>query len=84
MNTEAVKLWKEKLAYLQREEAIASDPEQKFQLEKQIQECQQKIKELQGYEVGVISGNHGSKFFCFSNPKTLAETKLEVNSKKSF
>ena len=37
-----------KLAYLQNEEAIASDPSLKFQLQEQIRECQDKIRELGG------------------------------------
>ncbi len=48
INDEAIELWKEKLAYFQQQEVIASDPAQKFQLKKQIQECQQKITELGG------------------------------------
>ncbi len=42
---EVVELWRERLAAFQREEALASDPEKKFQLKKLIQECQQKIEE---------------------------------------
>jgi hypothetical protein len=44
----ALKIWQEKLAYLQNQEAITADPAQKFALSKQIEECQQKIKELAG------------------------------------
>lgn len=47
-DNEIVALWREKLSSYQREEAIASDPEKKFQLEKLIEECQKKIKELGG------------------------------------
>ena len=46
----ALELWKDKLAAFQREEAIASDPAIKFQLKKQIEECKQKIEELEGTE----------------------------------
>ena len=42
----ALKTWKERLAYLQNQEAITANPAQKFELSKQIEECQQKIKEL--------------------------------------
>ena len=42
----ALDIWREKLEDYQRQLAIASDAEQKFQLKKLIQECQQKIKEL--------------------------------------
>ncbi len=47
-NEEAIRLWKEKLAAYRREEAIASDPEKKFQLKHLIQECHQKMEELGG------------------------------------
>ncbi|MGK7930273.1 MAG: hypothetical protein AB4041_02410 [Microcystaceae cyanobacterium] len=47
-NVEALELWTEKLAVYRREEAIASDPEKKFQLKQLIEECQQKIRELGG------------------------------------
>jgi formylglycine-generating enzyme required for sulfatase activity len=43
-----LKSWQEKLSYLQAQEAIAASPSQKFELEKQIAECHQKIQELQG------------------------------------
>lgn len=46
-NAIALALWKQKLALYQREEAIAADPEKKFQLKQLIRECQQKIKEYQ-------------------------------------
>ena len=45
---EAIAIWPEKLAAYRNEEAIASDPEKKFQLKHLIHECQQKIKELGG------------------------------------
>jgi hypothetical protein len=44
----AVVLWRRKLEYLQLQEAIASDPSLKFQLQEQIKECQDKIRELGG------------------------------------
>lgn len=44
----ALKIWLEKLDYLQQQEAIASNPAIKFELQKQIEECQQKIRELGG------------------------------------
>ncbi len=47
-NTEALELWTEKLAAYRREEAIASDPEQKFRLKALIKECKGKIEELGG------------------------------------
>ena len=43
----ALELWREKLEHLLAEEAIASDPEKKFQLRIQIREAQQKITELE-------------------------------------
>ena len=45
-NSEALELWQEKLTAYRREEAIAADPEKKFQLKQLIKECQQKIGEL--------------------------------------
>ena len=42
----AVEIWKEKLAHLQRDLAITSGAAQKFEIEKQIEEVQAKIKEL--------------------------------------
>ena len=44
----AISLWKEKLGEFQQQEAIASDPGQKFALKKQIEEAQRKIQELSG------------------------------------
>lgn len=38
--------WKEKLEYLQQQEAVTADPAQKFALKKQIEEAQRKIGEL--------------------------------------
>lgn len=52
----ALEDWKEKLAYLQKEQAKLADPAQKFQLEKQIQECLQNIQRLQGNEDGKKTG----------------------------
>jgi hypothetical protein len=43
----ALELWQEKLENLLADEAIASDPEKKFQLKIQIREAQQKIAELE-------------------------------------
>ena len=43
----ALDIWREKLGDYERQEAIASDPEQKFRLKKLIQECRQKIKQLE-------------------------------------
>ncbi|MDJ0583216.1 CHASE2 domain-containing protein [Crocosphaera sp.] len=39
--------WKEKLVMFRREEAIIIDPEKKFLLRKRIEECQQKIAEIE-------------------------------------
>lgn len=41
-------VWQEKLDYLQQQEAIVSDPAQKFALKKQIEEAEQKIREFGG------------------------------------
>jgi hypothetical protein len=48
VDANALSTWRRKLSYLQNEEAIASDPSVKFQLQEQIRECQDKIKELGG------------------------------------
>jgi 3',5'-cyclic AMP phosphodiesterase CpdA len=42
----ALETWQEKLEHFQRELAIASDAAVKFEMEKQIEECFQKIKDL--------------------------------------
>ncbi len=47
-NAEIIALWREKLTHYQREEAITSDPEKKFQLKQLIQECLAKIEGLGG------------------------------------
>ena len=43
----ALETWREKLAHYQSEEALAVDPEQKFQLKKRILEAKAKIAELE-------------------------------------
>jgi len=37
--------WEEKLAFLQEQEAVVSDPSQKFTLKEQIAEARQKIQQ---------------------------------------
>ena len=44
----ALAIWQEKLDYLQQQEAITADPAQKFALKKQIEEAEEKIRELGG------------------------------------
>lgn len=44
----ALATWREKLEYLLREEAIASDAGQRFTLKKRIEEAREKIRELGG------------------------------------
>jgi hypothetical protein len=39
-------IWKEKLDYLRAQEAICSDPAQRFTLKKQIEEAEAKLREL--------------------------------------
>ncbi len=48
MAQDALSIWREKLAHLERELAIASDPAQKFSLQHQIEEAKEKIAELSG------------------------------------
>ncbi|HVT19011.1 MAG TPA: toll/interleukin-1 receptor domain-containing protein [Thermoanaerobaculia bacterium] len=43
----ALRLWREKLEYLEEHEAIAADPAQKFALCKQIEEARRRIRELE-------------------------------------
>jgi hypothetical protein len=47
-NSGACEIWRQKLAYLQQQEAIAANPAVKFELSQQIEECQRKISELGG------------------------------------
>jgi hypothetical protein len=44
----ALKIWREKLAYLEEQEAITADAAQKFAIRKQIEEANTKIKQLGG------------------------------------
>jgi hypothetical protein len=44
----ALQIWREKLDFLQQQEAIIADPAQKFALRKQIEETKEKIRELGG------------------------------------
>ncbi len=44
----ALKIWCEKLAYLEEQEAISADAAQKFSLRKQIEEVTTKIQQLGG------------------------------------
>jgi hypothetical protein len=41
-----LEIWQEKLDYFQQQEAIASEPEQKFSLKKLIEEAKRKIREI--------------------------------------
>jgi len=44
----ALALWEEKLAFLEEQEALAADPNQKFSLKKQIEEAREKVAEHGG------------------------------------
>lgn len=44
----ALSVWQEKLEYLLEAEAIASDPAQRFELKKRIEEARARIRELEG------------------------------------
>ena len=44
----ALELWREKLSYLQQQEAIVADPATRFALKKQIEEIHDKMIELGG------------------------------------
>jgi hypothetical protein len=47
-SSDALAIWKEKLDYLQQQEAISADPAHKFALKKQIEEAEDKIREMGG------------------------------------
>ena len=47
-SNKALALWQEKLDFYREQEALAVDPAQKFALRKQIEEAQEKIRELGG------------------------------------
>lgn len=61
--SQPIHVWKRRLAFLQEQEAVVSDPAQKFTLREQIAEAQAKIRELAGKEetssglqLGVLAG----------------------------
>ena len=45
-DSDAIAIWKEKLAFFREQEAVTADPAQKFALKKQIAEAEAKIREL--------------------------------------
>ena len=45
----ALDIWQEKLAFLEEQEAIAADANQRFALKKQIEEARDKIREHSGF-----------------------------------
>lgn len=45
-NPGALAIWEEKLAFLEEQEALASDPAQRFTLKKQIEEAREKVRAL--------------------------------------
>jgi hypothetical protein len=47
-DSSALRLWREKLAYLRAQEAVLSDPAQKFAVHKQIEEAELMIRQLSG------------------------------------
>jgi tetratricopeptide (TPR) repeat protein len=48
----ALALWEEKLAFLEEQEALASDPAQRFTLKKQIEEAREKVRVYGGTSAG--------------------------------
>ena len=64
----ALDIWKEKLNEFQKQEAIASDVAVKFQLRKQIEECQQKIKELEKQEEKRLFNSDQSSYYIERPP----------------
>lgn len=67
----ALKIWEEKLAEFQRQEAICSDPAKKYELKKQIEEAKDKIVQLKAE----AEGGAGKEY---RDPKPPAPTILEV------
>ena len=51
---DVLQLWKEKLAFLEREQAIVASSTEQFELRKRIEECREKIREL---EARINDGN---------------------------
>ncbi len=56
---DALSIWKERLAYMEREEAKAADPSTKFSIGKEIEEIREKIEEHEA--VGPASYLHGGR-----------------------
>jgi hypothetical protein len=46
MSEHPINIWRKKLEHLQREEAIATDPSERFKLQQQIEDAKRKISEL--------------------------------------
>src|SRR5262245_20355304 len=61
----AVQRWEEKLAYLESEFAVTSDPVQKFEVKKRIEECTQEIERLKR---GKLQDEPADKDGTESNP----------------
>jgi hypothetical protein len=53
--SEALQIWREKLAYLQKQEAVMADAAQKFALQHQINEAKAKIAELLSLDASSVS-----------------------------
>jgi hypothetical protein len=56
----AIQTWQDRLEFLHRERAIAASADIKFQLDAQIVECEQKIRELSGKIVNYHSTESSS------------------------
>ncbi len=55
---EALRVWEERLAHFERALASCADAEQKFAIQKNIEECKENIKRLQS---GQIKNETGSR-----------------------
>lgn len=86
---QALNNWQERIAYYERELSINANPEQKFELQKRIQEGEQEIKRIktkinssqEDYEIKIIEQNTQSK--SYSQDRLIADNK-EVMMKDVF
>jgi len=59
--SEGLDIWRERLEYFQRNEAVTADPEQKFALHKKIEEAKAKIAELEAAAAHPIAPSSAGK-----------------------
>lgn len=66
---EVIKLWQEKLVFLEKEKVIETRLDRKFELEKQIDECQQEIQRLEKFKSSSVSSTEISNLSSYSKEK---------------